>query len=112
MPPNALHHSGVETKADAKCVLSKDFIKRPRVAETAVPHLVDDLGCLFVVLTLGPHAHRQYGPPLDTILMVICKLEYPIPKELIGPPTLSTQRARSNLSLPQFYQRSPFKTKP
>jgi hypothetical protein len=53
---NALHNLGVETTW-TKCMSSKDFIKRPRVSETAVPYLVDRLQSLLIVLALRPGTH-------------------------------------------------------
>lgn len=88
-----------QTTADQKCMSLKNFIKRSRVPETALPYLIDHLGCLLVVLALWAHAHRQRSPPLYTILMMFRELEDAVPEELIRPSTLSTQRARSNLSL-------------
>lgn len=70
-------------------ILSINLVKRPCVPETAVPHLVDRLDCIHIILTLRSAHHRLHRPPPHTILMLIRKFEDLIPEELIRPSAFS-----------------------
>lgn len=70
---------------------SINLIKRPRISKTTVPHFIDDLDSLHVILTVGPGLDGQNGPSPHTILVVIGERDDLVAEKLVGPPTLAAE---------------------
>jgi hypothetical protein len=87
--PNALQRLANPSERRTKIsqthgtILSKDLVKRPRVRETAIPHLVDRPDSVEIALALRATPHRLHRPPAHTILVVICEFEYLVAEELV-----------------------------
>lgn len=72
------------------------LVKRPRVGEAAVKHLVHQALGLFPALAVRVGGHREDGPPPDARLMLL--RERPIPPcELAPEPTVAAQVLRTDL---------------
>lgn len=77
-----------------------DLVERPRVRETRVPYLVDDLDSLDVILATRPGEDRLHGPLAHAVLELLCKGEVAARERLARPPALTTKHACSDLFAP------------
>lgn len=74
-----------------------DFIKRPGVVETTIPHLVHNLLRMLRIPTPRPGSHAQRRSPPHTLLQLLRNTPLSSCEELSSPSTLSRERARANL---------------
>jgi hypothetical protein len=78
-------------------MLAINLVKRPRIPKAAIPHLIDRLDGVSLILALRPAHDRLHRPPPHAVLMLIHKLADLVAEELVGPSALATERARAYL---------------
>ena len=74
-----------------------NLVEGPRISETALPHLVHHLRRRDIVRAIRPVLDGVYGPAPDAVLVVVRKGQNLVAEELVRPPALAAQVARSDL---------------
>jgi hypothetical protein len=85
------------TTAGGNLVSSVNFIKGPRVSETAIPHFVHHLLCVSLISAGRACPHRENCSPAYTLLMLLGELPLASAEELSRPSAFAAQGAGSDL---------------
>lgn len=90
----------------ARLVSSVNFIKGPRVSETAIPHLVHHLCCVSLVAAGRACPYGENRPPSHTFLMLLSEFPLASAEELSRPSAFAAQGASADLIESRVSERS------